>query len=397
MNKKSNIIVLCIGIVFLLAANFVQAQGQQLVERVIETTTTEKNPTVARKNLVDQATDEISRQLIVEMIGEAKFNRNRSVIQTKIIRNSARFLPFLKNGNLETLPEAGHKMTTVVRVNLDALQSMLLENGLMYETDGTPSVLPVIKFVDRVNGRSFMWWTAQQSNDAHVLTNLAKTFEESLRSEFRKDFFYVFKPIDMKWKESIPTGLQTEYIRFDDLQWAAEQWGAQILVQGEFSVARHRERTEAFLLSFRLTAVQSSNGRVVAEVVREFESDRGTMEAQVVRRFNAVASSVASDLSKQILDAWQKGAIGASLYRITIRGRVPIQQQEAVKELFRNRIREIKSIRERSISVQDLVFEVDSGIGPVEIGKRLPQLEFASGKLVLQSTNEAEAIYRIEK
>jgi hypothetical protein len=368
-----------------------------LIERVVEGTTPEKNPVAAKRILIDTASEEVTRQLTMEMIGEAKYNRNRPLIQNKIMKNSARFLPFLKNGEMQVQPNGGFKMSTVVKVSVNDLQTLLLENGLLYEMDGTPVVLPFIKVIDKVNGRGFHWWSEAEKAEEVFVVKIAKLLEDSLKSELQKDFFYLLKPVTHRWRESIPANLQSENLRPEDQQWLAEKWGAQMLISGDLTLARHKDRSEVFTLVARFTATQVSNGRVVAEVVREYDTESGVFEAQVDRKLKTVLASVSGDLSNQILDAWQKGNIGASRYKISVQGRLPIQHQEVIKELFRNKVREIKSIRERSISVSEIVFEVDSGVSPAEIGKKAQVLEYPNGKLVLQSTSETEAIYRIEK
>jgi hypothetical protein len=376
--------------------NLAQAQTG-LVERVVEGTTPEKNPVLAKKNLIDAASEDATRTLTMEMIGEAKYNRNRTLIQNKIMKNSARFIPFLKSGQLQPQADGGFKMSTVVKVSLNDLQAMLLENGLLYEMDGTPVVLPFVKIIDKVNGRNFIWWAEAEKADEVFVVKIAKQLEDALKSELQKDFFYLLRPVMHHWRESIPGNLQADNIRPEDQQWLAEKWGAQMLVSGDLTLSRHKDRADSFSIFGRLTATQVPNGRVVAEVVREYETEPGVFEAQVDRKIKSVLTTISADLSNQILDAWQKGAIGASLYKISVRGRLPIQHQETVKELFRNKVREIKSIRERSISVNEIIFEVDSGVSPAEIGKKAQVLEYPNGKLVLQSTSETEAIYRIEK
>ena len=103
------------------------AQRAALVERIQEVQSRQKNPVLARQEMVNQATDRVSETLIKEIIGEAKFNRNKVLIQSKIIRNAARYIPFSKPSELQPLEPEGFKMTVTLRANVDELQALLLE------------------------------------------------------------------------------------------------------------------------------------------------------------------------------------------------------------------------------------------------------------------------------
>src|SRR6185312_6605661 len=133
------------------------------------------------------------------------------------------------------------------------------------------------------------------------------------------------------------------------------------------------------------------------EVARQFETDLGGYETAVGKKLKEVNDQVAQDLSSQVLEAWQRGAIGASLYKLVIRGHLPLQQQEALKDVVKNKVREVKNIRERLISSDSVIYEVDSALGPKEFATKVPQLDVGGIKLVLESSSATEAIYRIAK
>lgn len=373
------------------------AQNANLVERVVEGTSKEKNAISARKEIIEKANEEITKALVIEMIGEAKYNRNRSVITQKVTRNFNRFTPYVKNGELEQLPDGTFKLSTVARVNMNDLQALLLENGLLYETDGTPSAIPFVKVVDKVNGRSYVWWTEKETSADALTIKQEKVFEELLKDALYKKNFYSQRPGTNRLFELLPSAYQSENLRGEDLQTLSEKLGAQIVVQGEIQLASHRERSDAYAINISLTALQVSNNRVIAEVVREFETDAGSFETVVDRRFKQAVQSTCQDLAAQVLDAWQKGTIGASLYKVTIRGRLPAQLQEAFKDQLKTKVREIKTVRERLISSDGIIFEVDSSVGPAEIAKKAASLEVGGLKLVVDSFNEAGTQYRIEK
>lgn len=195
----------------------------------------------------------------------------------------------------------------------------------------------------------------------------------------------------------LPQGFKTDTLRFEDQQLLAQKLNSQIVIDGEISLAKSQERSDAVTIAMKMTALQVVNGRVIAEVTRQFETDGGNFELVTDRKLKEVLETVSSDLSSQVLEAWQKGALGASLYRLSIRGRLPLQNQEAFKEALKSKVREVKNVTERVISMDGLVYEVDSALGPKDLGQKAPKIEVGNLSLVLESASETEVIYRVQR
>jgi hypothetical protein len=379
-----------------------KAASKNFIERTFESQSKDKNPVSARQEMINYATEKVSEELIKEIIGDSKYSRNKTLITQKILKNSARFIPFSRPGDLQPLTPEGFKMSVTLRINVDDLQSMLLANGLFYESDSTPVVLPAIRFNDRIHGKNYGWWkiSATSTTDLAAQSFLIKesrSLEQELKDSFLKHNFYLLKPQNFRFGEMLPSALTSENLRTEDWQFLAQKMGAPILLEGEVTFSKSLERSEAVQISLRMTASQVMNSRVIAEVTRQFETDSGAFEVVVARKLKEMNESVSQDLSAQVLEAWQKGALGASLFRLTIQGRIPLLQQEAFKEALKTKVREVKSVRERLISADSLVFEVDSAIGAKELAQKAPRIEMPGLNLVIESSNESEAVYRVSK
>ena len=370
---------------------------KNLVERTMEDSSKDKNPVIAKSEIISQITEKVSEDLIKEIIGEGKYLRNKPLIAVKILKQSARFIPFSKSGEIQPLTPEGFKMSLTLKVSIDDLQALLLENGLFYESDGTPIVLPAIRIIDRVNSRTYFWWAdAENANKAFLLKE-GKTLEDHLKSSFFKNNFYLLKPLSQKFGDFLPASLKTENLTAEDWQKMAQKLGAQILVQGEFGLTKSQERSDAFALTLKLTAIQVMNGRVIAEVARTYETDGGAFEVVVERKLKEILEGPSQDLAGQVLEAWQKGALGASLYKLSIRGNLPLLQQEAFKEALKSKFREVKNVRERLISDDMIIFEVDSALSPKDLGQKAPRIEVGGFQMNLESASETEVIYRVKK
>ncbi len=365
-----------------------QAQGVILVERVIEVKTSEKNPALARPQLMNTANDEVSELLIKEIIGEAKFSRNRAILQQKVMKKAASYLPFSKAGELKET-ENGFQMAVTVRANLDDLQKLLLENGLFYETDSTPTVLPVVRWMDQVHSQRFGWWMGTPGADRAFLAKESRFVESSIHAAFLKSGFYVIRPQILHYVDLLSASERSETPSPENVSNWARAWNAQVALQGQVTLAKG-ERSETTSIEIRLTAVQVVNQRVVAEVARQFESEPGVFGVVVDAKLNEAVASLSQDLASQVLEAWKQGTINSQRYRLRVLGRLPIPLQEGFKEALRNKTREIKFVRERLIASDEISYEIDASVSPIEIAKKLEGLEVDKVRFAVKSANEKE-------
>lgn len=369
------------------------AQDQNLIERVYEGQSENKNAVAAKKEIQDIATEKVSEALIKELIGDAKYLRQKPLITQKIIRNSARYVPFSRTGEMQPAGE-GFKMSVTLKVSMDILQKMLLENGLLYESDSTPAVLPMVRWMDRVSMKSFSWWQDGEDSSKAFLSKKNRQLEAALKAAFFKNQFYVFQPDQKKYSQFL-AGVRTERPTPEDYQALSVGLGVQMVVNGEVSIVKSTERSDAYSVLLKLQAQQTQNGRLIAEVSRQADMEGGTMEASVDKKIQELLDSSAQDLATQVFDAWTKGTVGSSLYRLTLKGRLPLNLQETLKEGVRNRLREVKSIRERMISQDEIVYELDAQKGPEELSKKMADLPLGNFKMVLDSYSENGLVYKL--
>ncbi len=366
----------------------------RVVERVVEAQTSEKNSLAAKRTLVELATQSASEGLIKEIIGDAKFARSKTLIYSKIIKNAAKYIPYSKSGELSGSADAGYKMTTSFKVNLDDLQAMLLEQGLFYESDGPPAVVPMVRFQDKVNGRKYAWWSEDLASERAFLVKQNNLFEDILKTAFAKNYFYLTRATRFNWGSFLTSDLRAFQLKVEDLQILGQAATAQMVIDGEVSLQKQKDRGTAYQIVVKLVALQVLNGRMLGEVTRSFDTGNGPFESMIERKSKEAFEVAAQDLSAQVLDAWQKGSLGSSLYKLTVRGGLGLLQQEQLKEFVRSKLREVKTIRERLISSESITYEVDTTLNPQDLSRKLPEIELQELKLVLESASESETIYR---
>lgn len=366
---------------FLLVGSSISlASNEAWLEKSIEVQVDEKNPNTAQRLLLEQATERVSLDIIKETIGPAKYARNQILIQNKVLKSSARFVPLAKPGDLMPL-EKGYKMTVLLKINPEELQQVLLENGLFYESDIAPMILPAITVRDQIDGSSYSWWQEAQS----PLSKVSRDLEVKLRGAFWKSGFYVMRPQGYRFQELLGSEA------FDKRQ-SAMDWNAQIYVDGLVQVERNPQHAEIQQVTFHLTAMQTKNNRSIAEVTRRFDVRQG--QAATVK-IHEVLDSVCQDLATQVLETWQKGALGSNSLWMTFEGKIPLRNRELLKQELHSHAREIKSVRERKISAGSMTLDVESSFSPRELGAKIPKVKVADLEFVFKSSDDKSVFYEL--
>lgn len=367
------------------------AQQAELVDRTYSGVSKETNPQVAKRVIQDEAAQKVSEEIIQELIGNDRFLKNKTLIQNKIIRNSARYIPFTKPSAL-TQSEEEFKMSVAMKVSLRDLKQMLQENSLLNDNEAIPVVLPLISWQDRVEGRSFRWWLPLDKNPQGFLVKESRLLEEALRGAFQKNNFYLIKPTDAGLTGSVPSDFHNEKISGEDAQFFAQYFNAPIVVEGQVNLVKAESKN--FRIEIKLTALQVSNGRAIADVARRFDTDAGSFEGAIDKKLREVLEGTANDLAVQVMDAWQRGSVGTSIIRLTIQGRQPLPVMEGLKEKIRSQLTQVKNIRERLVSADSVSFEVDTSAPAVELVSKLETLEVDGKKLTRVSEGQNEIILK---
>jgi hypothetical protein len=360
-----------------------------LVEKTVEVTTKQKNSSIARRELMEAAQNRAIEEQVRETIGDERFAKNKSVIQTKVLKMSSRLIPFAKAGDL--VPEGdGFKLKVLLRINSEELDALLVQNGLFYEADVQPILLPMVAWIDGIDSEKSSWWVG---SGTPFLNQANLELETALRNQFLKDGFFVLRPQAFSGKES--STVSSTQPSINEIQTLATSKGAQVVIQGEVKLSPNPSRSGAYLIDVKISTLHVPRNRNLAQVVRRFETEPGTKVSVISPKLKGIFETVGADLSSQTLEAWQKGSAQSNFYKITINGGLNPAQQEAFREVFKSTIREVKTIRERWISAQSVIFEIDSVVAPKEIAKRASELSLGTGKLILKDASEKELRYQL--
>lgn len=385
--------ILVFGFLLGLCVTSAEAQSEN-IEKSFTGTSNEKSAQGAKRDIISQANKKISEEFIKALIGDDRYLKNKTLIQNKIERFANRYIPFTKPGEL--LPDgAGFKMTVALKVSVKDLKTLLQENSLLVENDSAPIILPLISFTDKVNLRSYRWWKPEDVQNKAFLISQSRQFENGLRSAFLKYNFYLIKASSMG--PQVPNSLQNERLSLDDMQLMNQYFGAPMVVEGSVQYAKSPDASNRYRIEVKLLALQVSNGRPIADVSRRFDTDTGVFESSVDKKVREVVEATSQDLASQVYEAWQRGALGSTLLRLTFRGRIPLNTQEGFKEKLRGQVREIRNIRERLITSDTMAYEVDTNLNSRDFAAKLANLEIDGRRWISSAPSDSEVMLQVQR
>ncbi len=385
LRKMKNLFLYFLGIFLIHSLGL--AQSIDLVFFSYTGSSNTKSLQQAKNEIIEQAIQEATQKYIVQIIGSEKFLKEKALIEKKIIKNSSKYVPFVKSE--QPIYEGGQTQIDVqLRVSLSNLKSLLLENNLMYDIDGAPKVMPFVEFDDRVRFQSYYWWQAEETGDL-VLKRLSEIFSQNLKEVFGKKGFFVSEPEKSRLSHLIVKENRRSDLPLGDLRRIAEPFSTHLLLFGKVQIERKEVNLDFFILSIHLQVAQSKNGRIIADLRRTFETDGGVYETVLVSKWTSVVQGLSEDLLSQITKIWETGVFGSSLVILEVQGsELNFSAQTQLKEALLADGNVIKGVRERFLTSNQIDFELDvsgdqksllESIKKIKIGSKSLKIKKAGG------------------
>jgi hypothetical protein len=363
--------------------------AQDLLELSIDAVSNEKDLESAKTAMVKDVVENTTFKYIKELVGETKFEKQKATINSKIIKQSNRYIPLVRNTPPVQNSTGAFTSTVTMKFSLKDLRLMLLKEGLLHLNEGSPISIPFISIIDRANARSYRWWVDQSS--AGFLQDQHDRLVLNLRTQLGKKGFYVVNPVASSLREIMPSAFRGEGFRVEDLLLLGDFYRAEVLIEGK--VILDRDQLAATKVTVEIQAIQSSNGRVVAEVTRVFQTKSPPTEGALQKVMTSFLAEAAEEFAGQVLDVWQKGILGASHLKLALKGPVSFQEIEKFKA-DAMRVSEIKVIRERSFAPQEVIFECEVTGGAGQVAERLKTLKPGGLQWEIQSASTDTIVLR---
>lgn len=388
MNKLLSILVV-------LSLGLIASAQEVLVDRHLNVALENSTPEDAKQQGLEKAIASITEELGKDFLGEERYLRNRTVVTSKILKNSAKYIPFSKATFLSTV-----QTTQNVRVDLKIsrinFRQLLQDQGLLSQGESQPVVIPYVTWIDRVRSKSYRWWKDRGDLSSESLVKQEKAMEHSLKASFYKSGFYVWKPLEVSLWNQLPTLYQSERLTPDDFQSLGLYFQAPMAIEGQIVINKSLDRNDRFNIEIKWTAFLTENGKTVGDVSRQFVSEAGPQDRVVDKKLSEVLDLTAGDLSNQILEAWQKGTLSSKTLKLSLRATLGLKAQENFRDKIKTDISVVKSIRERWLSKDQISFEIESPATAQELASKLNHFEFENKKYKTEVMNDNEVVLILE-
>lgn len=359
-----------------------EMRAESLIDEVYEGMSQKVNSVEARQEILKKAANEVSLKYVRQIIGEDKAFRYQSTIRSKILSQSDKYILLVKGRNLRK-KEDGFQMTVGMKLSAKNLREALLSEGLLYQLDGPPKVIPMISFVDKVKGIQLSGWEEALENSSHLFAYL-NLLEEEFKKQLSDRGFYFMSPLKYQLRSSLPQVLLLNYMKTGKGRDVVMFFGAAVVIQGSVTVEGadgHAGKKAGGQVRVNLQGIHASNGRVIGEVTRVYDVAPGSFYQMVNQTLSKLYEEVAIDLSTQLHGAWKEGTFGTTLVSLVLNGSLDYYQLNQFKSLLVQQLRPVKQIRERLFEPLKVTFELDSDVSSRELANHLKTKTFLRFKV----------------
>lgn len=360
-------------------AYFVPCQARDLTDLNLEITT-DKQGAEAKQEAFDKATEEATQKLTEQLLGADRADKLWPTARAKLLKNSSRFVVFIKGSTPQEANGATH-ITVTMRLSPDNLETILREEGLM--NSGGVKVLPLVEFVDP-QGVHYAWWADMgELNKGSTLTEMFKKFSTGLASKFKGRNIYVFDPMVASFRMSVPGSYRSTTLKREDQLLFAQYLKADVVVSGRVYITGTAPDMK---LVYDLQMWQAKSGRGMAEEQRV--AGLNSLNPKVVQAaVEQTDGKVFGDLLGKLTEALASGDLNLNVIRLAVNGNLTYRQEADLKRLL-EQVREIKVLKERLFQPSRVVFEAEVAVPGTELAKTLQKTKFPQYAMQIESAQD---------
>ncbi|MCX7977791.1 MAG: hypothetical protein N2578_02180 [Bdellovibrionaceae bacterium] len=364
-----------------------------LLEKTITVQTNQTEPAQAKADLQLQANQVVTEELLNEILGVDSAKKILPQVRTQIVPRADRYILFTTPGTLKNTAEGGFSMSMMMRVSVANLKALLQEYGLLTESATLPTLIPLIHWESVPSKSAVRWWTEEGQG---WLLSEAGLFERSLRSRFLLSGISVLTPTNFSLISFLPSELRRATLEPTILRRIASEFRVPLVLWGSVHIVESKGSPGAYELDMNLQVIDIVSGTIIADARKRVTTAKGLEGSVVPKKIREVGGELAEELAPLVADSWQSGVVGMKPLRLTVQGRIPLNERDQLMQFFSNRFGSIRNLRERILSSSSVTFEFNSSQSPEEIMARVGPLEFSGRRLEVKSVSAGEIVFELK-
>ena len=111
---KHNYFFKLISLLLLLTLNatesFAQNNEDELISVMSEGSSKASSQVEATREIQSKAISGTAREQVIEIIGDKRYAKNKTIVESRIVREATKFIPFVQPGDIVKLPDGSWKM-----------------------------------------------------------------------------------------------------------------------------------------------------------------------------------------------------------------------------------------------------------------------------------------------
>ncbi len=333
----------------------------------------EEDERKARREAIDQATDQVTIDIVKKQIGADRFSENKKKIDDEVKALKNRFIPFFKIISSEKKGKEYH-FKIEVKVSTADLRQVLQQKGLFASSQKTGITLPFIEFNNNITGESYRWWSPV-FNVSNELQTMSLKFEEELFQGFISKGLFLLRPQAFDMIHLVPHFMRKTYLTQTEKVQLTNLKKGQLFIDGRVDLIASPLRENAYRIRVQLSCKQSSNGKSVAEVVRTFDTASGKQLAQLFGKVKDLAVESGEELAEQVYDLWQRGGLETQTLQLAVTGELNHHQLIAFKKALSEKMGLSEGLTERLFEPGRVTFELNYSGGAENLSQRLGRMK----------------------
>ncbi len=226
------------------------------------------------------------------------------------------------------------------------------------------------------------------------MSSYSKEFHRELRRKFFDKGFYSFKPDVFGFYQGLDSAYQRARLDSSKQMELARSLEADMLIRGNVDWVELKQ--SQYAIKAKLQVIHISNGRVIAEVVRNYKTNKGPALQVLPAKFDEVKSGLTASLVNQVFDSWQKGSLGTTRVRLVLEGDLSFSKVNELRKAIRSKVNGVRSVKHRGYQVGKVTLEMDASSSSSQIAESLKAKDLAGIKLSVQSVSAGKIRVKIQ-
>jgi len=344
----------------------------------------------SKKLAQDMVLSEVSRDLIIELVGKSEYQKHRAKIEKYILANKNRYILSISSSSGQREDTDKFRFTVTIKVSKSHLEALLKDHVFLKKEDFSQCVLPLLSFSSHFgkNKQVWSWWNAE--NHFSHNKELASFFFDSLSKAFTKIGFYFIDPVFQKTETALSSFLLPIPSRNrKHFKPIAEFYSCDIVLSGMIHSGKSLEGL-SFLsnhfyskgttkkrhwLQFVIKVFNIKTGDGLFELTRQFPLEGSTQGKALQEEINLKSQEMIESLIYRFALSKEKDSLGLNRLMIALQGNLSYPEKEKIMKRISS-IDELKHSQIVYLSSQQAIYQLESSKTDKEIVQKIQTLSF---------------------